>query len=365
MDYYGVLGVRREATDGDIRRAYKRLARQYHPDINPGDRTAALRFRDIALAYETLVDPERRQRYDRGEPGAPRPAPVAGFSGFDFSPRVHAEPATTFGDLFAEVFAARAPERTVRGADVHVEATVTLEDIARGAPVGVTVPRQAACAACGGSGAARAATVECPACAGSGATRLVRGHMIFTTPCGRCGGDGRRATAPCRACGGRGAEARTDTVTVDVPRGAHDGAVVRVPAMGQAGRGGGAAGDAYVSIRVAPHPLYRRDGNDLHVEVPVAVHEAALGARLALPAIDGGVVKLRVPPGTQSGQRFRLRDRGLPSPRGEQRGNLIAEVRLMLPPVLDERSKALLREFAALQRESVRDGRFPSGEDGR
>ncbi len=364
MDFYVVLGVRREATDGDIRRAYKRLARQYHPDLNPGDRDAAARFHDISVAYETLLDPERRQRYDRGEPGATLPAAAAGFSGFDFSARVQAEPATTFGDLFADVFAPRAPERPSRGADVHVEASVTLEDIARGAQRRVTVHRQAACAACAGTGAARSAIVDCPACAGSGATRVVRGHMIFTTPCARCGGAGRRTTAPCRTCDGRGFEARADTVTVDVPPGVQDGAVLRVPGMGHAGRGGGGAGDAHVGITVAPHPLYRRDGNDLHVEVPVALHEAALGARLALPAIDGGLVKLRVPPGTQSGQRFRLRDRGLPSPRGERRGDVIAEVRLMLPPVLDERSKALLREFAALQSESVRDGRFPSGEDG-
>ncbi len=364
MDFYVVLGVRREATDGDIRRAYKRLARQFHPDINPGDRDAAARFHDIAVAYETLVDPERRQRYDRGEHGAALPAPAAGFSGFDFSSRVHAEPSTTFGDLFAEVFAPRTPERPSRGADVHVEAGVTLEDIATGARRSVTVTRQAACAACAGTGAARAAAADCAACEGRGTTRVVRGHMIFTMPCARCAGAGRGSAAPCRSCAGRGVEARADAVAVDVPPGCPDGAVIRVPGMGHAGRAGGAPGDAHVTITVAPHPLYRRAGNDLHVEVPVALHEAALGARIALPAIAGGTVRLRVPPGTQSGQRFRLRERGLPSPRHDARGDLIAEVRLMLPPVLDERSKTLLREFAALQRESVRDARFPSGEDG-
>jgi molecular chaperone DnaJ len=359
MDFYVVLGVRREATDGDIRRAYKRLARQYHPDIYPGDGEAATRFRDIALAYNTLVDPDRRQRYDRGEHVAPLPAPAAGFTGFDFSPRVHAEPTTTFGDLFAEVIAPQTPERPAR-----VETTVTLEDIARGARCRVTVPRQAACAACAGSGAVRASSTACAACDGSGATRVVRGHMTFTTPCADCGGAGRRSMAPCRGCGGRGVVARADAITVDVPPGSPDGAVLRVPGMGHAGRRGGPPGDAHVTIAVAPHPLYRRAGIDLHVEVPVAVHEAALGARVALPAIDGGTVRLRVPPGTQSGQRFRLRDRGLPAPRGETRGDLIAEVRLMLPAVLDERSKTLLREFAGLQRESVRDARFPSDEDG-
>lgn len=364
MDFYVVLGVRREATDGDLRRAYKRLARQYHPDLNPGDREAAARFHDIARAFETLTDPDRRLRYDRGEPVA-GPSAAAGFTGFDFSPSIHAEPSTTFGDLFAEVFAPLAETRASRGADVHVETTVTLEDIAAGTRRAVTVHRQAACHACAGTGAVRTAAAACDTCSGTGSVQAVRGHMLFSTPCGRCGGSGRRAVQPCRACAGRAVEARADTVTIDVPAGVPDGAVLRLAGLGHAGRAGGPAGDVHVAITVAAHPLYRREGPDLHVEVPVALHEAALGARIALPAIDGGRVRLRVPPGTQSGQRFRLRERGLPSSRGDGRGDLVAEVRLMLPPVLDERSKTILREFGELQRESVRDARFPADEDAR
>ena len=364
MDFYVVLGVRRAASDGDIRRAYRRLARVYHPDLNPGDREAAARFRDIAIAYETLVDPDQRHRYDRGEAPTVSPAAAAGFTGFDFSPLVHAEPSTTFGELFAEVFMPKGDDRPTRGADVHVEVTVSLEDVARGARRKVTLQRQAACAACAGAGTARVAPVACPGCEGTGATRVVRGHMMFTTPCGRCGGAGARATEACRACGGRGVESRADALAIDVPPGVHDGAMIRVAGLGHAGRTGGAPGDVHVRVTVAPHSLYRREGNDLHVEVPVALHEAALGARITLPGLDGVAVRLRVPPGTQSAQRFRLRDRGLPSPRGNERGDLVAEVRVMLPPVLDERSKTLLREFGQLQRESVRDGRFPSGEDG-
>ena len=364
MDFYVVLGVRRDARDGDIRRAYKRLARQYHPDLNPGDREAAARFHDIAMAYETLTEPDRRVRYDRGEHLTLPSTAAAGFTGFDFSPRVHAEPSTTFGDLFAEVFAPSTEARQLRGADVHVEATVTLEDLALGTRRAVTVHRQAACDACASTGAVRTAAVACGTCEGTGAVGVARGHMMFSTPCGRCGGAGRRAVQPCRACAGRGVEARADSVTIEVPAGVHDGAVVRLPGLGHAGRAGGVPGDVHVTISVAAHPLYRRDGPDLHVEVPVAIHEAALGTRIALPAIDGGRVRLRVPPGTQSGQRFRLRERGLPSSRGDGRGDLVAEVRVMLPPVLDERSKTILREFGDLQRESVRDARFPSDEDG-
>ncbi len=364
MDFYVVLGVRREASDGDIRRAYRRLARLYHPDINPGDHEAAARFREIAIAFETLVDPAQRDRYDRGEAPNQTPATAAGFTGFDFSPLVHAEPSTTFGDLFAEVFTPRADGRPARGVDVHVEVTVTLEEVASGTRRAVTVQRQAACVVCAGVGVARVTPVACPACEGTGATRVVRGHMVFATPCGRCGGAGHVATSACRACGGRGVEARTDTVDIEVPPGIHDGAMLRVTGLGHAGRTGGAPGDGHVTVTVAAHALYRRDGYDLHVEVPVALHEAALGARIALPGLDGGAVRLRVPPGTQSGQRFRLRDRGLPSSRGEERGDLVAEVRVMLPVVLDERSKTLLREFGQLQRESVRDSRFPVGEGG-
>jgi molecular chaperone DnaJ len=182
--------------------------------------------------------------------------PAAGFTGFDFSPRVHAEPSTPFGDLCAEVFTARADDRPARGADVHVEATVTLEDIARGARRAVTAHRQAACDACAGTGTSRVTAVDCLACEGRGSMRVVHGHMIFTTPCGRCRGEGRRTVVPCRACAGRGVEARADTVTIDVPPGIHDGAVLRVPGLGHAGRRGGPPGDAHVSVRVAPHLLH-------------------------------------------------------------------------------------------------------------
>jgi molecular chaperone DnaJ len=362
MDFYVVLGVRREANDGDIRRAYRRLARQYHPDINPGDREAAARFRDIAAAYETLVDPARRQRYDAGELTAPGSAD-AGFAGFDFSPQVHAEPSTTFGDLFANVIVGAPDRRPRRGADVHVPATVTLEDVARGTTARVTVARHVPCRVCAGAGVARGARAACPACEGRGTTRVARGHMVFTRPCERCDGTGQRVRQVCLACDGAGSEPRSDVLDVPVPAGVLDGAVVCVEGMGHGGLFGGPPGDACIAIAVAPHALYRRDGDDLFVEVPVAVHEAALGTRVTLPMLDGAPVRLKVPPGTQSGQRFRLRERGLPSARGGGRGDLVAEVRVMLPRVLDERSKELLREFGRLQTDSVRDARFPVHEE--
>lgn len=362
MDFYVVLGIRREANDGDIRRAYKRLARRYHPDINPGDREAAARFHDISTAFETLVDPERRQRYDAGGQAVTGPA-AAGFAGFDFSPQVHAEPSTTFGDLFANVIRG-ADRRPVRGADVHVTASITLDDVARGATITVPVPHEGPCRACQGAGVSPGPGAACVTCEGRGSVRVARGHMIFAQPCDRCGGTGQRARTACVVCEGTGTEPTTETVDVPVAPGVVDGAVVRIAGLGHAGRHGGSPGDAYVAIAVAPHPLFRRDGDNLHVEVPVAVHEAALGARIALPMLDGAPARFKVPPGTQSGQRFRLRERGLPAGRG-RRGDLIAEVRVMLPRVLDERAKELLREFGRLQHDSVRDARFTTREESR
>lgn len=362
MDFYVVLGVRREANDGDIRRAYRRLARRYHPDLNPGDREAAARFHDISAAFETLIDPDRRQRYDAGGQ-AVAGAAAAGFAGFDFSPQVHAEPSTTFGDLFANVILG-AERRPSRGADVHVTASVTLDDVARGAIIQVTVPHHGTCRACRGAGVTPGPPTACITCDGTGSVRVARGHMIFAQPCDRCGGTGQRVRTTCIVCDGSGTEPLIETVDVPVAAGVVDGAVVRVEGLGHAGRHGGGHGDAYVAISVAPHPLFRRDGDHLHVEVPVAVHEAALGARISLPMLDGAPVRLKVPPGTQSGQRFRLRERGLPAGRGH-RGDLIAEVRVMLPRVLDERAKELLREFGRLQQDSVRDARFTTREESR
>lgn len=363
MDFYVVLGVRRGASEGDIRRAYKRLARQFHPDLNPGDREAAAKYRDIARAFETLTDPDRRRRYDAGDVPAPTaPAAAPGFAGFDFSPRIHAEPSTTFGDLFAGAILAATDRRPARGADVHLTLTLTLEDVDAGGVHRVTVPRSATCRTCGGSGVVRTSTDDCVACEGTGRVRVKRGHMMFMQPCERCDGTGARVRVGCATCVGEGTEPRTDVIDVTVPRGIGDGAVLHVEGMGHAGRHGGRPGDVVVTVAVAPHPLYRREGDDLHVDVPVAIHEAALGARVPLPMLDGSRVRLRVPPGTQSGQRVRLRERGLPG-RGGRRGDVIATLRLTLPGVLDERAKDLLREFGRLPHDPVRDTRFPVDED--
>ena len=357
MDLYVVLGLSHGATEAEIKRAYRRLARRFHPDINPGDRTSAVRFRQIVQAYETLMDPDRRSRYDSGAAQDDGERRTSGFEGFDFSAR--GDHAVTFGDLFAEVLVDRggrapAPER---GADLHQDTPLAFEQALSGTTWTTTVTRREACRTCDGTGRTSVGPGPCLTCQGSGAVRSVRGHMVFSRSCPACGGTGQQRPRPCDPCGGTGQETRSEAVQVRIPPGVNDGDRVRVPGKGNAGVRGGPAGDLYITVHVAPHPLFRREGDDLHMVLPVAIHEAALGARIDVPAPDGGSVRLRVPPGTQSGQRFRLRERGAASVRTGRRGDLVVEARLMLPGVLDERSKALLREFGRINSESVRGPR--------
>lgn len=358
MDLYLVLGLARDASLGDIKRAYRRLARKYHPNINPGDREAAAQYQRIAEAYETLSDPSRRERYDLGGVGTQvrDVRTTVGFEGFDFTVAVSGAQAPTFGDLFSEVWAERARQHVSgneRGADLHHVVRVPFELAVRGGQRTLMLTRQAVCHTCAGSGVVRPASRDCAMCHGTGAIRSTRGHMVFSRPCAPCLGTGRLPDAWCPACGGQQREMRTESLVIQIPPGVAHGARVQLVGHGHAGLGGGASGDLMVAVEVEPHPLFTRDGDDLHVVVPVAVHEAALGARIDVPTLSQPV-RLRVPPGTQSGQRFRLRERGVPSLREGHRGDLVVEVRLVLPRVLDERSKDLLREFGRLNAEDVR-----------
>jgi molecular chaperone DnaJ len=350
MDLYVVLGVPRRATPDEIRRAYRRLARRFHPDINPGDRVAASQFEQIVQAYETLTDPERRSRYDGGGEhsslkGGP---PTSGFEGFDFTAS-GSEQATSFGDLFAGVIAERTKGRAAqRGVDLHGTVRLSFEESLQGVRRMVAVTRHASCNACDGSGSSVPTSGVCLLCRGTGAVRSSRRYMVFSRSCPSCAGTGSERPAPCGQCAGSGRHTRSEQVAVDVPPGIEDGERVRVAGCGHAGTGGGPPGDLYLTVQVETHPAFRREGDDVHVVVPVAVHEAALGSRVDVSTPDGGIT-LRVPPGTQSGQRFRLRGRGAASRQAAGlRGDLVVEVRLMLPAVLDERSKELLREFGRI-----------------
>jgi molecular chaperone DnaJ len=367
MKLYAILGVPADATLTDVRRAYRRLARRYHPDINPGDQAAAARFRVVTLAYEILSDPNQRREYDqRGDAMLARADGVTfAFERFDFSASAEGAAASTFGELFADMFRPRhrrgagAPER---GADLHVEITASFETAAAGGQHAATVTRQDPCDACFGAGWMAVAEAVCSRCRGERIVRGARGHMIFSKTCPQCHGDGYQRAARCSACHGEGVITRSHVIDIPVSPGVADGDEITLGAQGHAGRYGGARGDLRVRVRVAPHELFRRDGDDVFVELAVGVHEAALGARLEVPTPDGTTM-LRIPPGTQGGQRFRLRERGVQSARLGRRGDLFVQVRLVLPPLVDERARALMRELASIWNEDLKRGEGAGGRD--
>lgn len=359
MNYYSVLGLAPGASAADIKRAYRTLARRHHPGLNPGDRASEALFQRISEAYETLVDPERRRRYDAADTGA-GDGDAGSFqftTGFDFTVSAHGPQAATFTELFADVLhplprADRA--RAEVGAHLHASLTLSFEDALRGVERHIVVTRQVPCAACQGAGEVTTAGGNCPQCRGAGQVRWARGHMVFTKACAECDGSGREKQRPCTACAGQGRAVRSEGIGVRIPAGVRDGARLRIPDRGHSGRLGGPNGDLYVDIQVRPHRLWRREGDDLHMVVPVAIHEVALGARIEVPSIDGPV-QMKIPPGTQAGHRFRVTGRGASSVSGG-RGDLYVEVRLVLPEVLDERSKELMREFGRLNAGDVRRG---------
>ena len=355
MDFYSVLGLAPGASASEIKRAYRRLSRRYHPGINPGDAAAAALFQRITEAYETLADADRKRHYDDAGVPAQDGERTFEFSGFDFSVAAHGNQAATFSELFAEALhplpKADRGEREP-GADLHASVSISFEESMRGADRHVMVTRQVPCGACGGAGQLRTVDSRCPQCQGTGSLRWARGHMVFTKACAGCSGTGRERHQRCGSCVGHGRVVRSDGVSVRIPPGVVDGTRLRLPQRGHAGTRGGRPGDLYVDVQVRPHPVLRREGVDLHMTVPVAVHEAALGSRVELPSFDGPV-KLRVPPGTQGGQRFRISGRGAVTVSGG-RGDLLVEVKVTLPAILDERSKELMREFARLHQEDVR-----------
>ena len=359
MNFYVVLGVSANASTSEIKRAYRRLARRFHPGINPGDRNAEEMFHRVSEAYETLVDPGRRRQYDaagRAPAGDVATTPFT-FAEFDFTVTRQGAEASTFTELFADILhpvAGSDDHRPEAGADLHASLTLSFADAMRGVERQVLVTRQVGCRACSGSGRLAAHDGPCAQCRGAGQVRWARGHMVLAKPCAACGGAGRRTWQRCTVCAGDGRTVRSETVSVIVSPGVADGSRMRLREFGHAGRHGGPAGDLLVTVHVQPHPFFTRHGADLVAVLPVAVHEAALGARIDVPTLDG-LVKLRVPPGTQAGHRLRLVGAGVPTPSGG-RGDVIYEVRLVLPTTLDERSRDLMREFGERNAQDVRTG---------
>jgi molecular chaperone DnaJ len=353
MDLYGLLGLTRTASSSEIERAYRRLARRYHPGVNPGDRVAEQAYRQIQEAYRVLTDAERRREYDRGGVSTPLMTEVVdavAFDGFDFSTTADGPLAATFSELFSGVFRraaedALAPER---GADIELGLRISFADAVRGVDAPVSVTRQAVCGGCRGHGQVGRTPIVCPSCQGQRQLRWARGHMVFTKSCETCVGTGQLSWQPCRQCRGAGVTARTEVVTVHVPAGTETGMRLALPGKGHAAGGGSATGDLYIQVEVEAHPYFRRQGLDLHVSVPVGVHEAALGALIDVPGLEGEV-PVRIPAGAASGMTIRLPGHGLSSARLEGvTGDLVVEVQIVVPASLDERSAVLLREFGRL-----------------
>ncbi|MDQ3662376.1 MAG: molecular chaperone DnaJ [Actinomycetota bacterium] len=347
MSHYEVLGVARDASQEDIKRAYRNLARRHHPDANPEDPSAVERFKEVGRAYEVLSDPNKRQRYDMfGDEGA-------GQASVNFS---------DFGgvsDLFSTFFGGggRTSRGPARGADVVAQVELSLEEAAWGIEREIQVTTLQECSECSGSGAAPGTFASrCPDCSGTGELRQVRrtflGDVMTAAPCVRCGGSGEVITSPCPVCDGRGRLAATDEVTLRIPAGVDDGAQLRVSGRGEAGPRGGHAGDLYVAIRIAPHDVFRRAGDDLGCEVLVPMTTAALGGEVEVPTLEGPEV-VTVAPGTQPGEVKRLRGQGMPRLDGRGRGQLIALLQVVTPTGLDDEQAELLARLARLRDEPI------------
>ena len=380
-DYYATLGVSRDAKAEEIRKAYRRLARKYHPDVNPGNKASEEKFKEISAAYEILGDEKKRQIYDQYgfysnniPPGGPAPGasaqgggpgPGFDFSGFDFSNLENADTEAerrggfggAFRDIFSQLFNRQGQreeeeEGAQKGSDIEHHMHLGFWDAIHGTQVRITVGRQETCPTCKGGGTAGGSAVTCATCGGTGKATRQAGTMKFTMTCPQCGGTGRRRPA-CPTCNGSGSLRVPETFEVRIPPGVDTGSRVRVPGKGNAGAGGGPAGDLYIVTEVETHPVFERKGDNIYVKVPVTVAEAALGAKVEVPTLVGPST-IKIPPGTQSGQLLRLRGKGAPSLRGDARGDQFVEVQVMVPRVADERTKEILREFARLNPDDPR-----------
>src|ERR1700758_1879759 len=396
-DYYETLGVKKSASTEDIRKAFRKLARKYHPDVNPGDKSAEEKFKAISEANDVISDPKKRKIYDQigfysdnidpaaaeayarggatgaagfgGFPGGGNQGGDAGgghfdFGGFDFSDLMggagrgeRAGGSGSFRDIFGSIFGGgrgrgAAEEGPEPGTDLEYQVNVPFWTAIRGGVMRLNITRQDVCSQCHGQGTLEAPG-KCPECNGTGQVTQTGGRMKFNVQCPRCHGTGKNLTT-CPNCHGEGMVSKTEPLEVRIKPGTRDGQRIRVPGKGNAGAHGGSPGDLYVIIRTEEHPIFRREGDDIYLSVPVSATEAALGAKIEVPTIDGRAL-LKIPPGTQSGQKLRLREKGVPSATREGvRGDEIVEITVHVPMPRDERTKELLRELSKLNPEDPR-----------
>jgi len=377
-DYYETLNVAKDASQDEIRKSYRKLARKHHPDLNPGDKAAEDRFKVLQEAYDVLSDAKKREMYDQygfysanGAQAAnagPTPQPNMDFGGFDFSDFASGAGAGAgagrsshtssagggFRDVFSQFFnRGAAPQaEPEKGADLEYGLNIDFWQAIKGTQARLSITRYEVCETCNGSGSAGGQTVTCPQCNGSGSVSQMAGAMRFNLTCPKCGGSGKLKNA-CPTCHGEGRIPHTETVDIRIPPGARNGSRLRVPGKGNAGTLGAPPGDLYINTHVEEHPFFHREGDDIEIRVPVTVWEAGLGAKIEVPTIDGRTL-LKIPQGTHNGQKFRLREKGVFNARGNQRGDQIVEVAIQTPKVQDERTRELLRELGTLHPEDPR-----------
>jgi molecular chaperone DnaJ len=350
---YETLGVPKNASAADLKKAYRKLVQQYHPDKNPGDAEAEKRFKEVQHAYDVLSDPEKRKQYDTFGSGNGRGAP--GATTFDFG---DFDLGDIFGGLFGRGRGAQQQQRGQRGADVEVEVRISFEDSLKGLQTTVPVTLELACHTCHGTGAAPGtAPKRCPQCDGTGVIASSQGLFALQQPCPNCRGMGTVVETPCPTCHGSGRERRTKRYTVRIPAGVKDGTKIRLKGKGEAGYGGAPAGDLYVVTRVEPSKLYERRGDDLVLDVPITFDEAALGAEVEIPTPDGRV-SLKVPGGSNDGKLLRVKGRGAPKLKGDGRGDLLARLRVQVPSKLTKAEREALEELRKAHRGNPRDKLF-------
>ena len=377
-DYYQILGVKKDAKADEIKKAYRRLARKYHPDVNPNDKAAEDKFKEVQEAYDILSDEKKRKTFDKFgyyndnlDPDSPfgagaaaggAGAPGFDFSGFDFSGST-SQGGSSFRDIFSDLFGGggagtrTAPEppkaMPKKGRDIEIPLALSFEESFTGLTTNLTVNRSEQCSRCQGAGDTGGPVVTCTTCKGTGQVQRTGGRLQFAQECPDCAGTGRRRT-PCSLCNGKGTTPKTEQVKVRIPAGVDTGSRVRIPKKGHGGRLGAEPGDLFIVTNVGKHPFFTRKGENIYVTVPVSVPEAALGAKIEVPTVEGKA-QLKIPAGTESGQKFRLRERGFPSLRNPNlRGDQFVEVKMALPRILSEETKELLRQFEKLNTENPR-----------
>ena len=358
-DFYKVLGVAENASQGDIKKAYRKLAQKFHPDANPGNKEAEERFKQISEAYDVLGDTKKRAEYDSARrlfSGAGARFGRGGFRVEDLGANFGGFESGGLGDLF-DLFGMRT-ERSVRpqrGSDIEVAVSLSFGEALRGSSTRIPVERSTACTRCGGAGAEPGTSPHtCPECGGRGVVTVNQGVFGFSQPCRRCAGRGVLVDKPCQRCAGSGSESSVTTLRIDIPAGVKDGSRIRVRGKGEDGRRGGPTGDLYVVTKVSPHPVFEREGGGIiRLRVPVTYAELALGSKIRVPTPMNGIISLSVPAGTASGHTFRLRGKGAPKLRGG-RGDLMVTVELAVPKTVDAKQRELLKQLAGLDEEDPR-----------